>query len=47
MIKHKAMLLEVAPGVTTQFDTTGLARELERVRTSKNQPVLEARQTAE
>jgi hypothetical protein len=47
MMKHKTMLLEVEPGVTTQFDMTGLAHEMERVRTPKAQPVLEARQTAE
>ena len=47
MMKHKTMLLEVAPGVTTQFDTTGLAREIEKVRTPKTQPALEARQAAE
>jgi hypothetical protein len=47
MIKHKTMLLEVEPGVTTQFDVTGLAHELEKVRTPKTQAVLEARQTAE
>jgi hypothetical protein len=47
MMKHKTMLLEVEPGVTTQFDMTGLAHEMEKVRTAKTQPVLEARQTAE
>jgi hypothetical protein len=47
MLKHKTMLLEVQPGVTTQFDMTGLAHELEKVRAAKTQPVLEARQTAE
>lgn len=47
MMKHKTMLLEVEPGVTTQFDMTGLAHEIEKVRTPKTQPVLEARQTAE
>jgi len=47
MIKHKTMLLEVEPGVTTQFDMTGLAHEMEKVRTPKTQAVLEARQTAE
>jgi hypothetical protein len=47
MLKHKTMLLEVEPGVTTQFDMTGLAREIEKVRAPKTQPVLEARQTAE
>jgi hypothetical protein len=46
MMKHKTMLLEVEPGVTTQFDMTGLAHEMEKVRTPKAQPVLEARQTA-
>jgi len=47
MLKHKTMLLEVEPGVTTQFDMTGLAHEMEKVRTPKTQPVLESRQTAE
>jgi hypothetical protein len=46
-MQHKAMLLEVAPGVTTQFDVTGLAQEIEKVRAPKTQPVVEARQTAE
>jgi len=45
MMKHKTMLLEVEPGVTTQFDLTGLEHELEKARNSKTQPVLEARQT--
>jgi hypothetical protein len=44
MMKHKTMLLEVEPGVTTQFDITGLAHEIEKARTPKTQPVLEARQ---
>jgi hypothetical protein len=39
MLKHKTMLLEVEPGVTTQFDITGLAHEIEKARTSKTQPV--------
>jgi hypothetical protein len=47
MLKHKTMLLEVEPGVTTQFDLTGLAREIEKLRTPKTEPVIEARQTAE
>ena len=47
MLKHKTMLLEVEPGVTTQFDMTGLAHEMEKVRTPKTQPVLESRQTVE
>jgi len=41
------MLLEVEPGLTTQFDITGLAHEIEKVRTAKTESVLEARQTAE
>jgi hypothetical protein len=47
MLKHKTMLLEVEPGVTTQFDMTGLAHEIEKARTPKTPPVFEARQTAE
>ena len=47
MMNHKAMLLEVEPGVTTQFDMTGLAHEMKKVRTPKAQPVLEATQTVE
>jgi hypothetical protein len=47
MMKHKTMLLEIEPGVTTQFDMTGLAHEIEKVRTPKTQPVFEAKQTAE
>ena len=46
MMKHKTMLLEVEPGITTQFDITGLAHELEKVRSPKTEPVLEASQTA-
>jgi len=46
MMKHKTMLLEVEPGITTQFDITGLAHELELVRSPKTEPVLEASQTA-
>jgi hypothetical protein len=45
MMKHKTMLLEVEPGVTTQFDMTGLAHEIEKVRTPKTQPVFEARKS--
>ena len=46
MMKHKAMLLEVEPGVTTQFDMTGLAHEMEKIRSPKARPVLEAMQSA-
>jgi hypothetical protein len=47
MMKHKAMLLEVEPGVTTQFDLTGLAHKIANVHTPQTQPILEASQTAE
>jgi hypothetical protein len=47
MMKHKTMLLEVEPGVTTQFDMTGLPHEMEKVRAPKAQLVLEARQSTE
>ncbi len=47
MMKHKTMLLEVEPGVTTQFDMTGLAHEILKARSPKSQPILEASQTAE
>jgi hypothetical protein len=47
MMKHKTMLLEVEPGITTLFDMTGLAHEIEKIRTPKTQPVLEAKETTE
>jgi hypothetical protein len=47
MMKHKAMLLEVEPGVTAQFDITGLAQAMEKVHIRQTQPVLEARQSPE
>jgi len=47
MMMHKTMLLEVAPGVMAQFDIAGLAHEIEKARTPKTQPVLEAGQVAE
>jgi hypothetical protein len=47
MMKHKTMLLEVAPGVTTQFDITGLAHEVQKIRAPESQPILEASQSAE
>ena len=47
MMMHKTMLLEVAPGVTTQFDITGLAHEIEKMRTPKTQPGLDTGQIAE
>jgi hypothetical protein len=45
MSKHTAMVLEVQPGVTTQFDIAGLAREIEKARAPKTEPVLAATQT--
>jgi hypothetical protein len=45
MSKHTAMVLEVNPGVTTQFDIAGLSREIEKARDPKIEPVLEATQT--
>ena len=47
MLKHKTMLLEVEPGITAQFDMTGLAQEMDKARTRKTQPIIEARQTTE
>jgi len=47
MLKHKAILVEVEPGVTTQFDLTQLAHAMEKARASKTEPILEARQDAE
>ena len=47
MMQHKTMLLEVEPGVTTQFDMTGLARAVAKARTTQTQPVLEASQIEE
>jgi hypothetical protein len=45
MSRHTAMVLEVQPGVTTQFDITGLAREIEKARAPKIESVLAATQT--
>lgn len=47
MMKHKTMLVEVAPVVTAQFDLTGLAHGMEKARSPKTEPILEARQAAE
>lgn len=47
MKKHKTMLLEVEPGITAQFDMTGLAHEMDKAHAAKTQPVSEARQTTE
>jgi len=45
MSKHTAMVLEVQPGVTAQFDLAGLTREIEKARAPKIEPVLAATQT--
>jgi hypothetical protein len=45
MSKHTAMVLEVQPGVTTQFDIAGLTREIEKARAPKTEPVLAATHT--
>jgi hypothetical protein len=37
MMKHKTMLLEVEPGMTAQFDMTGLAHELDKARSPQNE----------
>lgn len=47
MMKHKRMRLEVEPGVTTQFDLTGLVREMQKVRAPQTPAILAAGQTAE
>jgi hypothetical protein len=46
MMKHKTMLLEVEAGAMTRFEMTGLAHKIQKVRTTKIQPVLDARQAA-
>jgi hypothetical protein len=45
MSKHTAIVLEVQPGITTQFDIAGLAPEIEKARSAKIEPVLAATQT--
>lgn len=47
MTQHKAMILEVEPGTTTEFDLTGLKQEIEKARAPKTQPTLTALQSAE
>jgi len=42
MLARKAMLVEIEPGVSTQFDLSGLSRDFENLRTTKIQPLLEA-----
>jgi hypothetical protein len=47
MMQHKTMLLEVEPGVTAQFDLTGLAQKMQKARAPQTEPVIEATRTAE
>lgn len=47
MAKHKTMLLEIEPGLTAQFDLTGLARGMEKARAPKAEAILEGRQDAQ
>lgn len=47
MMQHKAMVLEVEPGKTTEFDLTGLKQEMEKARAPKTQPTLTAMQGTE
>lgn len=47
MMHHNAMVLEVEPGKTTEFDLTGLKPEMEKARAPKTEPTLAAMQSAE
>jgi len=47
MEMHRVMVLEVEPGVTAQFDVTGLANEMKKIRPNQPEPTLEARQGVE
>jgi hypothetical protein len=47
MLQHKAMVLEVEPGKTTEFDLAGLNQEMEKARAPKTQPTLTAMQGTE
>jgi len=38
MLKHKAMILEIEPGVTAQFDLSGFAQQVENNRTPETKP---------
>jgi hypothetical protein len=44
MIKHKAMLVEIEPGITAQFSLTGLEHEMSRIHLTHDAPVLAASQ---
>lgn len=47
MMKHQTLFLELQPGITAQFDMTGLAHEMEKAHAPKTEPLIEARQFAE
>lgn len=47
MMQHKALLVEIEPGVTTQFSLIGLAHEMSRIRLTMPEPVLSAGQNPE
>jgi hypothetical protein len=47
MMKHKAMLVEIEPGVTTQFSLSGLEHEMSRIHLTRPEPVLAASQNPE
>jgi len=47
LMKHRALLLEVEPGVTTQFALTGLGTEMAKIRPLHTDEVLSASQAAQ
>jgi len=47
MMQHKAMLVEIEPGVTTQFSLIGLGQEMGRIRLTMPEPMLTASQNPE
>ena len=47
MMKHKAMLVEIEPGITAQFSLIGLESETSRIRLSAPAPVLTASQSVQ
>lgn len=44
LMKHKTVLVEIEPGVTTQFDLAGLENEMGKIRFFKAEPILAANQ---
>ena len=48
MLSHRAMVLEIQPGVNAQFDLTGLATEMARIHPlHRPESILEARQATQ